>query len=77
MGFVPHQQWNVLLGEGVPQLERLDDVRKNNVEFYQNRSPDGPPDFRSQQILTVRASRNIDFREPLYCDYGNYYNYYT
>lgn len=52
-----------LPGNAAPELERVRQARKNNVEFYQTRSPDSESDLMSFCVLAIRGKRNIGFVE--------------
>lgn len=49
-----------------PALGVYENVRENNVEFYQTRVPDGSADFQVPQILVIQAPRNKETGKQLY-----------
>lgn len=51
------------------ELNPVGNVRKNNAEFHQTFSPDGPADIQSPQTPAIRAFGNIDVGKELYYVY--------
>lgn len=55
-----------LPGYEASELERVKNVRKNNVKFYQTHFPDAPTDFQYHEIMAIRALQNIVIGKELY-----------
>lgn len=49
-----------------PEVERVQRMRNNSVEFYKTRSPDSASCFQSHHILDLQAVRDMNVGESLY-----------
>lgn len=55
--------------------EKLRNERKDNVAFYQAKSPFSATSFRSYRLVAVVVLQNVKYSEEHFVDYGYRYEF--